>query len=290
MFGDWAQETTTTTGTGTLTLSSVSGKPRIADVFATNDLISYAILDSNGDPIESGIGVVAASNTLARIKVLATYVSGTFDNTAPAAATLAAGTKTVIATPVTGTFAAALPQVDTSATLRIIKSAHTSTTNANANSMSTSNRCKYVPFLLQAAVPINAFVINVTTAGATSIRCGLYQIDVSTGRPGTLIQESGDIDVSTTGTKTDTFTSRVLSPGWYYTAIAVHTVTVAVRGYLISPQIHPTPAGYIDFDTPVGSFYETLGNPWTTLPATASITGTLSQISEYPPIVALQVG
>lgn len=95
---NFVKETTTTSGTGTLTLTAVTGWARFADAYANGDVVPYAI--RNGNNREVGWGTVGAGNTLARTTVLATLVAGVYDDTAPAALTLA-GESVVF----TGTFA-----------------------------------------------------------------------------------------------------------------------------------------------------------------------------------------
>ena len=73
MLGYGVKETTTTTGTGTLTLTSVSGFPTFANAFSVGDLVEYSLLNSSGQPIETGVGIFGASNTLARTYPLVTW-------------------------------------------------------------------------------------------------------------------------------------------------------------------------------------------------------------------------
>ena len=96
MLGDWIKHTSTTTGTVALTIASVSGFPGFGDVFAAGRVVRYAIMDDAGKPIERGVGTLTNSTTLTRTWPTATWVSGVLDDTAPSAASLAAGTKTVL--------------------------------------------------------------------------------------------------------------------------------------------------------------------------------------------------
>ena len=97
MLGNWIKQTSTSTGTGNLTLAAVTGFPTFANQFAAGEYFYYTILnDSDGTPMESGIGHMSDSATLVRDKPLATFVAGTYNDNDPAAVTLAAGTKRVI--------------------------------------------------------------------------------------------------------------------------------------------------------------------------------------------------
>lgn len=95
--------TTTTTGTGTLTLSAMTGWALFSAAYADGQVVPYAI--ENGDNKEVGLGTVGASNTLARTTVLATLVSGTYDDTSPVAISLT-GNSTVSSGPLAELFAA----------------------------------------------------------------------------------------------------------------------------------------------------------------------------------------
>lgn len=288
MFGNWAQETTTGTGTGTLTLAAVTGKPRVADVFPVGELVSYAILDSDGNPIEGGIGTVGASNTLTRTIVRATYVSGTYTGANATAVSLAAGTKTVIATPVSGTFAGTIPAINTSAAQRLIHSHHGLLNSIDTRSLGSGNDCFFMPFEMRHGCDADAIVCNVTASGAGNLRMGLYLVDIATGKPGTRILQSGDVSGSTTGIKVATFTRRHITPGWYYIAIAAKGVAMTVRAYAAAYLHHPTPLGYADFGNPYSWATQTLSGGWTDLPNPAAPTFYGAVGADYAPCVALR--
>lgn len=290
MFWNWAKEESTTTGTGTLSLSAVSGWPRIASVAPVGEYVSYAILDSSGNPIEGGIGKVAAGNTLERTFVRATYVSSTYDDSNPGAATLAAGTKTVIATPCAGTFMGAAQAMNSSAGVRVIHSSHGVMSAGDTRGMGTGNTCFYVPFRLDWGCDIDGLMCQVTTAAAGSLRLGLYNVGTD-GKPANKIIETADIDTSTTGIKTGSITRRFLPPGWYFTAIASKGVASVVRANGAgSPGSHycTTPLGYNDFEYPLSLATETLSGGWSALPATATPAGYENIASDFPPRVGLK--
>lgn len=96
MLGNWVQETTSTSGTGIMTLVAVADQTEFIDAVAEGIVVDYAIIDDNGNK-EVGRGTTGASKTLARTTVLATLVSGVYDNSSPAAITLS-GSATVYLT------------------------------------------------------------------------------------------------------------------------------------------------------------------------------------------------
>lgn len=86
---NWVKESTATTGTGTINLGGAeTGFIAFSDTFSTADTVHYIIEDGNNK--EYGIGTLTTGTpwTLARTTVLETLVSGTFDNTSPAAINL----------------------------------------------------------------------------------------------------------------------------------------------------------------------------------------------------------
>lgn len=289
MHGNWAKEETTTTGTGTLTLSAVTGWPRFADVFPVGEEVSYAILNSDGSPIEAGIGTVAASNTLERTQIDATYVSGAYDNTNASAVSLASGTKTVIATPVARSILGAGTLVNANATLRAIGSAHYMSSSSSTVSLGSANRCYYMPFLLEFGVEITGLVVNVTTAVASSnFRIGLYWL-ASNGAPGAKWLETADLSGATTGIKgTGSITRIFAPPGWYYAAIAAKAAAISVDGNRMEGI--STPLGHSTVSATYAQGYETLSGGWTDLPTAAATSLTLSTgAAGFSPRVVLEV-
>ena len=75
---------------------------------------------------------------------------------------------------------------------------------------------------------IDAMTFQVMVGG-TSARIALYDNDDAVIGPGSLIRESGVIDVSGTGVQTDGFSEIILDPGVYWTAINSNDGTLQVR-------------------------------------------------------------
>lgn len=274
MLGNWIKTTTTTTGTGDLTLSSVTNFATFNDVFGVGPLFYYAILDDSTDaPIEMGIGHLSASTTLVRDKVLTTMVSGTYDDTAPAAVTLASGTKRVICTPDAGALAVNPINLSTAASSRVLSPYMPSSAGTL---VATANRCYYVPLLLATPREVDAVVFRVSSgAASTTAKAGLYAAGID-GKPGARLAQSGSIDTSGPGKMSGTFTSKRYPPGLYYLAVASSgTPTLnSVTGASIAqdPLLGADSTG-VQF---VGGLYEALSGGWTDLPTTAS--GSLTEV------------
>lgn len=89
---------------------------------------------------------------------------------------------------------------------------------------------RYVPILIPRKVTYDAIQFNVSTLQAASnTKVALYKSSGNLAEPGVLLEESGNLDTSTTGLKTFNFGSaRVLDPGIYYLAIWTDTASVGV--------------------------------------------------------------
>jgi hypothetical protein len=225
MLGNWVRETTTTTGTGDLTLSSVSGYPTFNNVFSTSRYFAYAILnDSDGTPIECGIGYLSASTTLVRSKITATYSSGTFDDTSPSAISLSSGTKRVICAGNADAILTPAKNVNRNSSIstnKYVSSQHVITSNASSTGFTpVVNTLYLLPFWLCTSIEVDALCVRVGTGAATkSVRMGIYDID-STGHASKLLAETGSLSAATSSTEAvGTFTAIRLQPGWYYVAI-----------------------------------------------------------------------
>jgi hypothetical protein len=256
------KETTTTTGTGNLTLAGVTGFPRCNDAFPYTGgrRFEYAILDdTTGAPLENGIGYLTTNaNTLVREKVLATFVSSTYDDIAPVAVTLAAGTKRVICTQGMGTAHIGAPNIDSASTAqqprRVALDPYMDVTSATSSGFTLAADDLYLmPIYVAAAIECSGIVVRVGTGvSAKSVRLGLYDLG-SAGFPTRLLGETGALAAATSGVDVSgSFASNVrLSPGWYCIgmvsdgAIAVGTVTCnsasfmgATSGNLIVVVLH----------------------------------------------------
>ncbi len=248
MLANWVKCTTTTTGTGDLTLTPVSGFPSFADVFSIGQIVAYSIVNGSGEPVEEGIGSYSAADTLTRTYPCATYSGGVYDSSAPSTISLS-GTYTVIASSVRG-MAPTLPRMNTGAAARYWFTPSLVMSSAAARSLYVGNLYAE-PVYFNAASPVDALALNVTTSGAAAIaRIGIYSVGVD-GKPGKLIKESGDLDCSSTGVKVSTFTAISLTPGWYYLCVAVKGAPVGVRCFAAgnaSNAAAPTPLGLSSFE------------------------------------------
>lgn len=241
--GNWIRQTTTTTGTGALTLSSVSGwatfdSQFVAGADGAGDHFYYTILnDSDGSPIEAGIGRMSDSTTLQRVHVLATLSSGTYAE-ANSAVSLAAGTKRVICADLAHVRPVNLPGMMTAATDKWLTNGMIQTGTGNALTLNTS-KIYLLPYLVQTPARVTGMAIKCTTLGASStVRCGLYRAKADLS-PGNLIDQTGDMDTTSTGIKSSNFSggTRRLKPGLYYAAIKCYGANVGIFGAEASARV-----------------------------------------------------
>lgn len=296
MLGFGIKEQSTTTGTGNLTVSSVSGFPRISDVFphATSRRFWYSILDADGKPLEHGIGYLTTdANTLVREKILATYSSGTYDDSAPAAVNLAAGTKYVVASAGPESFLGAIPgrngQGGSNAVLPypfgVIRTDGTPTADRLIV------RPIMVPVFMECAGPtINVRVLQ----SGKNAKVGLYAATPD-GWCAKQLAATGNVDLGSTGVKEPSWSggSIRLQPGWYCLAYTQDGSTVQLRcfGSADHPSLTPLGIDTGEMGRPFALAYKAIGTTLTLPDPMDAISGfslaANSDIAE--PIIALRV-
>lgn len=281
-------ETTTTSGTGTVTLSAVTGRPRFSSVAAVGDLVPYAMKDGNN--WEWGMGTVSATNTLARSVILATYVSGTYDNTSPTAITLSGGTVDVYLAPVAEAISPGMPVVSSAYGRKGVFSPAWSTYPSSTQGL-TADRLYLMPFKVDSAYDVNGFYVRMTASGAasTKARIGLYRMK-SDGQPGTLVCETADIDTSVAAAVLSPAVTQVrVNPGWYYVAI-VSTgtptfVAYPTTAYCTSPLGISNAGGDI---VPYQFIYKSIAG-WSALPTDPTGFSTIVPGVASVPAIALKL-
>lgn len=221
MLGYGIKETTATTGTGTLTLSAVTGFPRFSDAFVVGELVEYSLLNSSGEPIESGMGTIGASNTLERSRVTVTYSSGVYNDVNPTAVSLT-GTTTVICTVVPSVTATVMPGINSTQTYsgvaaqRVLMDARLNFSATGSITLA-ANQLYMQPFYLSTECVATGIALRIVTGvSAKLLRAGLYKLD-NNSSPKTLVDETAALSVATSGVNlTGSFTSNHrLVPGWY---------------------------------------------------------------------------
>jgi hypothetical protein len=234
MLANWTKATTTTTGTGTITMTAVTGYPLPSKSRVTGEYVQYSIHTSDGN-FESGIGKIAASETLERTRVISTYNGTTYDQLTASALSLASGTHDVFITPMAENIFEPLRFPVSGPSSQAFYSTHLN--GPGAYITLTSQRNTAYPFRLETAGLLTSLACNVGVAGAGSTTLlGLYEPG-SNGLPNRLIAKtSATIDTSTTGFKTQAVGANVrLTPGWYWAAVCLTAGT--------APQLDSTSTG-----------------------------------------------
>lgn len=280
MLGNFVKETTTTSGTGNITVAGVTGRARFSDCFAVNVPFFYSINDGNN--WELGVGYLSATSTLVRAKILSTLVSGTFDDTSPAAITLSGGTCNVFATPCAQSAMPNKPSVS----ITNSSAGYTLTSNVGvlsaASFTATADRQYYMPFHWDVARPMSLVGFRVSTAAAAGkvARIGLYSVDEN-GEPDILLEESGNIAVDSSGVKTYNFTDKLYPPGWYVIGLVSNGAPVYNSPqYFIGNNIFGTDSTGVQ-SIPYKYSTETA---WSTMPNPANSTQTAGNDTSFPTV------
>lgn len=299
MLANWVKQKTTSTGTGDITLTSVDGFPTLNNAVGLNLPVSYHILrDSDGEPIEAGIGYLSASATFVRAKITARYIGGVLTQTSVSAVNLGTddtdGTYRVIFAPLATSVKSSLPGIDsvTSGIKRMVTSRHFLWDSNGDTKGIGANNFFIVPFELDTEMEITRCGIEVTTAGAASkTRVGVYAC-MPNGTPGNILLETGDINSSTTGVKDVVFSSsRRLPAGWYYVGILSNVAGVAVRAYQAS-RLFPSPLGLNSSLVPIACRNGTVTSGWSSMPTTFAMAGSsaIAALLDFAPRIALGTG
>ena len=84
--------------------------------------------------------------------------------------------------------------------------------------------------------------VGVTTSGAGTLRLGAYNVDSTTGGPGTLISDFGTVDVSVTGVKELTISQAFTAAPFYIAIISDVTPTIRANNTTVYDNVY----GYSD--------------------------------------------
>lgn len=288
MLANWVRQTTVTSGTGDLTIAAVSGYPTFSDEFVVGQPFYYALVkDSDGAPVEVGIGKLSSATVLQRTTVLQTF-DGSFNN-APSGPVNLSGTHRVLCA---GTMqqggVTAFPGITSVASLRAavlyphVAGANTKALVANAP-MIVSGR------LDASGKGVSALGVNVSTLGGTGtnkMRIGVYSVNTD-GSPGALVAETGDMATNTTGLKSASLVGgkKNIPPGWYYFVLLSDVgVTLSAGSTSVTAQV--SPLGMVNASTPaIMGNCASVGSGWTSMPASITISSVWGLGSEVAPTI-----
>ncbi len=178
-----------------------------------NRRFHYAIVDSNSKPLEIGIGYLSDANTFVRERPHATYIGSVYDNTAPTAVTLAAGTKYLIGTAGPGALSTVMPDIiNATVDARILMPSNTYNGQQSNAGPNTTIRGYFFPVHYEFYGLVDAFLIR--ASATVSLDLALYTMR-GNGSPGDVVCSAVNSSV-VAGTNMVTFTPALIVPGWYY--------------------------------------------------------------------------
>jgi hypothetical protein len=279
-YADFVRETTSTTGTGTYSLGgAVTGRQTFVAGVGTGSEVTYACSDGTDWEVGQGTVTDATPDTLSRTAILASSNSGSAVN-------WGAGDKSIYLVHDASNLIE-LSRIYTRPITPKFNSGYASilpseTCNNESSKSLVANRfiCAVCTF------PAGSYTfaqIEVNTAQAASkARIGIYSID-SAGSF-TLIEETGDIDTTTTGVKTASLLSAVVLDGKpVLVGIMTDTGSVAVNCSNRSggPIMHPT--GHLSPNSYGQCVFQSIQSAgWTALPST--ISNITNAVSDMPKV------
>lgn len=233
MLANGVKETTTTTGTGTVTLSAVTGFPRFSNAFSVGQHVDYAI--RSGDNWEWGLGKVAAGSTLERTFVTEKYEGGALTKN-PGTGVALTGTSEVFCTASSATIGrlAVPPQI--APTIKVFSAVGVQQDTYDSEFTLSADKFFYIPFVWPAHAPryCTGVTLHVRTTGtATKLRVGIVDERTSMATR-TLVGQTADISVTTTGVKSATLALALPLPRYTLAVIANGTVGLSSRNAVLS--------------------------------------------------------
>lgn len=264
MLANRVQETTTTTGTGNITLAGAATNLRtFTSQFAANQRFRYFIDDDAGG-FEHGIGYLSASTTLVRETVIDSSNSNALVN-------FGAGTKQVY---VSQSSNVSMPSFGTVPANTYHLNENTIYMRNAATLGVTTNTSLWQSALWTKTNRILSVSVFVSTANGTKGRIALAR-DVN-GRPDTtLLEESADLDTSTTGLKEFTLSAPLSIYGRFWAGF------IADGGPSLQAEdsfrcMSNTPLGIDSSNFGAYTTIRDVAGPWTVFPPYSGAPGSLN--------------
>lgn len=222
MLANWVKQAVSAGGTGNLTLGAAdAGHVTLNDALGVGSSFNYVIEDGNDR--ETGIGRLSASTTLVRDFVRETLVSGTYDNTSPAAINVTTAAKVALAPTASG-MVEAMPRPcgTTAAERRVVLTPHQGAILTWSTDTLAANFAYFFPVYWPGGRPIGNLYCDVQTAAAAGklVKVGLAvpNDDWTACR---VVVEAASVGADVTGMRTGAVATPVnLPPGWYVGIIA----------------------------------------------------------------------
>lgn len=240
MYANFTAESCTGTGVTLALAGALNGKIPFSESFADGDLVAYVLEDSAGMIKVAGIGTyVSATDDITRNDTW-NWNGTVIDDNPSTNITLGGGTHTVrcdvVGAHISPIVLTAASIGDTSFRLPDNIQAH------DSQLAPVADRAYFVYGTITSPRVMTAFELSIGTLYASSLntRQALYAANLD-GSIGELLEDSGNIDVSTTGLKTTTLgTPRKLKVGGYWFGVVTDNTTVRWWGAANETLIQPT--------------------------------------------------
>jgi len=133
----------------------------------------------------------------------------------------------------------------------------------------------YAPFWVASPIVVDQLAAEVTVAGGTNFRFGLYpaDTDLQPAANAAPLADSGNLSSATTGVKTYTPATAIFLPRGRYLTVANSDAAISIRGYAMSTGIDTT-AGDLKVTrqrvTRAYAAFPTPGTRWDTISSAAT--------------------
>lgn len=229
MHANFTEETCTGDGDTLELAGATTGSIPFSASYEDGDPVAYVLEDSGGTIKVSGVGTyVSATDDITRNDTW-NWNGTVIDNNPSSNITLSGGTHTIrCSTDAANVFSGGLYPDLPGNNYRVPD--NVSDMDAT-DTISTANRMYFQDAVFFGRTVINSRIYSITTedASCTHFRLGIYAQNPTTGRPGKLLDDSGDLsaNVATTGTKTYTLsTPLALNPGRYFFSVVTDSTVV----------------------------------------------------------------
>lgn len=235
-YENFIEETCDGTGATMALQGAISGRAPFSAKFADGEYVGYTIEDSGSDKMVGGIGLyVSATDDITR-NDLWNYNGSVFADNPGSNITLTGSTGHKIRCAGLASFQFAgslLPSasLQDSAHYRVPDNIYK---HDSTDTLSNANREWFCDAVFFAPTIITTREVEITTADGTTthFRVGIYECNPITGKPGKLLDDSGDLSASvgSTGNITHTLSSPLFLPaGRYFFSVVSDSTNVAFR-------------------------------------------------------------
>lgn len=259
------KDTSSSSGNGNLTLSGTppSGFETVDSRYGQGPQFGYIARHDSLDEWEEGVAHLSAATTMVR-----DYCVNNHNNN-QTKVSFSTGGLTIVAFPISIFLADwSFGKVHPNSERPNETSGLVSFSSANVTL--TANSLAVAPIWLPAGKKFDGLGVRITTGagtGSNKLRCGIWEHNRDTGELGELLEETADLDPSSTGDVFGSFTARYLTGGLYWTGV-VSDVAPAILAQQASQSAQVCgPIGVrAGTNGATGGYLAKALGSWTTLP------------------------